>query len=614
MAARIEDYGLIGNTRTAALVSRAGSIDWLCVPRFDADACFASLVGYDEHGRWSLRPTVTVRESRQRYREDTLILETEFDCEGGSVRIVDFMPMGEDQQADVIRIVEGIAGEVSMEMLLDVRFGYGAEAPLLEAASDGICFTSGPNSMIFRGLRPVDSGHRRVAATFTVRQGERVPLTLTWYPSHREPPPAQDAEQRLGDSERSWRQWAARCSYQGPWRDAVLRSLITLKALTYEPTGAIVAAPTTSLPEAIGGVRNWDYRFCWLRDASLTLDALMIGGYMEEARAFRDWLFRATAGDPATMQIMYDIHGGRRLTEYDLEWLPGYEGSQPVRVGNAASGQFQLDVYGEVVSCLYAGRKLGLPGRESGWQAVRELLQFLEGAWQHPDDGIWEVRGGRRHFTHSKMMAWVAVDRARRAILEFGLGGGEGRARLPHLAALQARIHEEICQRGFNPRIGAFTQSYGSSELDASVLLIPHVGFLPAEDPRVRGTVAAVERSLLRDGLVLRYGTEAGTDGLPGSEGAFLACSFWLADNYAYGGRMEEAEALFERLLGLRNHLGLLAEEYDPKLQRQVGNFPQGFSHLALIFSAHAIDSMRKRAAAGGGVPLRGEATAPMVH
>jgi GH15 family glucan-1,4-alpha-glucosidase len=611
MASRIEDYGLIGNMRTSALVSRTGDIDWLCTPRFDSDACLAALVGYDEHGRWALRPTVEVRETRQHYRGDTLILETELVCEEGVLRLIDFMPVG-GERCEVLRIVEGVEGSVPIEMLLQVRFGYGADRPLIQLGRDGARFTAGPDSMFLRsGLNLVEADHH-VVAYADIQKGQRVSFQLSWYPSHQEPPPALDAGAELAGTQDYWQRWASRCTYQGQWREAVLRSLITLKALTYEPTGAIVAAPTTSLPEEIGGVRNWDYRFCWLRDASLTLDALMIGGYTDEAGAFRDWLLRATAGDPANLQIMYDLGGARRLAEYDLGWLPGYEGSCPVRVGNAASGQFQLDVYGEVLSCLYAGRRLGLPAHEEGWPALEGVIRFLESAWQRPDDGIWEVRGGRRHFTHSKVMAWVAIDRSIRAIEELAMGGPGAKAHLPHLRALRERIHGEVCSRGFNPRIGAFTQSYGSDQLDASVLIIPHVGFLPAQDPRMKGTVAAIERSLLRDGFVLRYGTEHGTDGLPGSEGAFLACSFWLADNYALAGRIGEANALFERLLSLRNHLGLLAEEYEPRLQRQIGNFPQAFSHLALIFTANLID----RAARGEiGLPLRGAAAeAAVLH
>ena len=588
MASRIEDYGLIGNTLTTALVSRSGSIDWLCAPRFDSDACFTALIGYDEHGRWGIRPTVGIRESRQRYRDDTLVLETEFICDGGALRVVDFMPMGE--RCDVVRIIEGLEGEVPLEMLLDVRFGFGADLPLIEQTADGTSFVAGPDALILRGP-PVQSDDKRVSAYLTVKKGDRIPLQLTWFPSHQSPPPGIDVDQALVSTESHWRNWAARCTYQGRWRDAVLRSLITLKAMTYSPTGGIVAAPTTSLPESIGGVRNWDYRFCWLRDASLTLDAFMIGGYVDEARAFRDWLLRAVAGDPADLQIMYNIAGARRLTEFELDWLPGYEGSKPVRVGNAASGQFQLDVYGEVMASIYGARQMGIQGVQAGWRTIKNLLVFLEQAWQRPDDGIWEVRGGRRHFTHSKVMAWVAFDRVVKAIQEFGMGGEEGKQMLPHLGALRERIHAEVCDRGFNPRVGAFTQSYGADALDASVLVIPHYGFLPGSDPRMQGTVAAIEKELVRDGFVLRYGTEHGTDGLPGTEGAFLACSFWLADNYAFAGRVAEAEELFERLLSLRNHLGLLSEEYDPKLQRLISNFPQAFSHLALILSARIIES-----------------------
>ena len=610
MAARIEEYGLIGNTLTAALVSTGGSIDWFCAPRFDSDACFAALVGRDKHGRWSLHPTVRTRETHQRYRGDTLILETEIACDHGAVRIIDFMPVG--ARCDLVRIIEGLEGEVPLELLLDVRFGYGAYAPLIQKEPDGICFTAGPDALMLRGLASPQEQDGRVAAYLNVKKGDRIPLQLGWFPSHERPPAAPDADQALASTEAFWSAWAVRCAYQGRWREAVLRSLITLKAMTYSPTGGVVAAPTTSLPESIGGVRNWDYRFCWLRDASLTLDAFMIGGYVDEARAFRDWLLRAIAGDAADMQIMYSIDGARRLTEFDLDWLPGYEGSKPVRVGNAASGQFQLDVYGEVVSAIAAARRLGMPENENGWRTAKDVLAFLEDAWQRPDDGIWEVRGGRRHFTNSKVMAWVAVDRTVRAIRELGVGGDEGQKMLPHLGALRERIHAEVCERGFNPRLGAFTQSYGSELLDASVLVIPHFGFLPGTDPRVGSTVAAIEKGLLRDGFVLRYGTEHGADGLPGSEGAFLACSFWLADNYAFVGRQHDAEELFERLLGLRNHLGLLAEEYEPSLRRQIGNFPQAFSHLALVTSAQIIESVAQQRPFNE--PARGYGTLPTYH
>ena len=590
MASKIEDYGMIGNTYTSALVSRSGSIDWLCAPRFDSDACFAALVGYDEHGRWSLRPTVDVRETRQRYRDDTMILETEFVCDGGGVRIIDFMPVG--SRCDVVRIVEGVEGEVLLEMLLNVRFGYGFDAPLIRKLDDGTYLLAGPDAVVLRCPLTLEHARRTVSAYFRVKKGERVPLQLTWFPSHEKAPEAIDVERSLASTESFWREWVGRCTYRGRWRDAIVRSMITLKAMTYAPTGAIVAAPTTSLPEELGGVRNWDYRFCWLRDASLTLDSLMRGGYVDEARAFRDWLVRAVAGDPPDLQIMYNVFGGRRLTEFELDWLPGYEGSKPVRVGNAASGQFQLDIYGESMASLYSARKMGMPADEAGWLDIKDLIVFMEDAWQRPDDGIWEVRGERRHFTHSKVMAWAFFDRIVKSIDEFGMGGDEGRKMLPHLGALRDRAHSEICSRGFNPRVQAFTQSYGSEVLDASVLVIPHYGFLPADDPRMRSTVAAIEKDLLRDGFVLRYDTRHGNDGLPGSEGAFLACTFWLADNYAFSGRIKEAENLFERLLSLRNHLGLLSEEYDWKLQRQIGNFPQAFSHLALIGTAHNIENM----------------------
>jgi GH15 family glucan-1,4-alpha-glucosidase len=596
---------------TAALVSRSGSIDWLCAPRFDSDAFFASLVGYDEHGCWAIRPAQSIVSTRQRYRGDTLILETELECEGGTVRLIDFMPVPcAEGRCDVVRIIEGVSGEVPLEMTLDVRFGYGADVAWIMEEGGDVCFTAGPDAVVMRGVAVKARGAVR-SASLLIEQGQRVPLQLTWYPSERARPEPLNAERALADTEAYWREWSGRCQYHGPWRDEVMRSLITLKACTYIPTGGIVAAPTTSLPEAIGGVRNWDYRFCWIRDASLTLDALLIGGYLDEAREFREWLLRAVAGDPESMQIMYGIGGQRRLTEFELPWLPGYESSSPVRVGNAASGQFQLDVYGELLSCLYAGRKRGLAAHDEGWEPLRVLVEHVERVWQRPDDGIWEVRGGRRHFTHSKVMAWVAIDRAVKAIEELGTGHDEGRALLPHLKAVRARIHAEVCERGFNPRVGAFTQSYGVDAMDASVLVIPHVGFLPATDPRMKGTIAAVEKTLLRDGFVLRYDPLEGADGLPGTEGAFLACSFWLADNYAFAGRIEEAEALFNRLLGLRNELGLLAEEYDPKLGRQVGNFPQAFSHLALIFTAQAIAVAKEQVKE---MPLLHEATGQTLH
>jgi len=595
MASKIEDYGFIGNLRTGALVSRNADIEWLCAPHFDSDACFASLLGYDEHGRWALRPTQAVRKIEQRYRGDTLILDTEFTCDGGRVRVTDYMPLDNGERCDVIRVLEGLDGEVTMEMLLDVRFGYGADAPWITKDSRGFRFTAGPDSMTLASPIPLEAKDGRVSAYQSVQQGQCLAFQLTWHPSHELPPRALDAERELVKTEMRWREWASRCAYRGDYSEAVMRSLLTLKGLTYAPTGGIIAALTTSLPESLGGVRNWDYRFCWLRDASLTLDALMIGGYVDEAAAFRDWLLRATAGAPDDLQIMYDISGGRRLKEFELDWLPGYEGSRPVRVGNAASDQFQLDVYGEVLSCLYAGRKRGLAGHEQGWASLRATLEFLERAWQMPDDGIWEVRGGRRHFTHSKVMAWVAIDRAVKAIEQLGDGGQEGQQLLPHLRGLRERIHTEVCERGYNSRINSFTQHYGGEALDASLLVMPHVGFLPASDPRLAGTVAAIEKTLLRDGFVLRYSTEHGTDGLPGDEGAFLACSFWLADNYAFAGRRNEAERLFSRLLELRNHLGLLAEEYDPGLKRQLGNFPQAFSHLALIFTAHLLDTLHSK-------------------
>jgi len=591
MASKIEDYGIVGDTQTVALVSKTGSIDWLCAPRFDSDACFASLVGYDEHGRWAIRPGSPIRATRQAYDGDTLILVTEFTCDGGTARLVDFMPPSGDR-SDIIRQVEGVSGTVSLAMELEPRFGYGADRPFIRQDAGTVTFTAGPGSLRLHSNLCVHVSDRGVSADFTLGAGDRTDLQLAWFPSHRPAPPPLDVARERARTAAFWDAWAKRCSYRGRYRDAVVRSLLTLKALTYAPTGAIVAAPTASLPEALGGVRNWDYRFCWLRDATLTLHALMFAGYVDEAAAFRDWLIRTTAGDPTETQIMYDIHGGRRLTELELDWLPGYEGSRPVRIGNAAAEQFQLDIYGEVLSALYVGLGLGLQAAHTDvWPGTAALIGHVARVWQQPDDGIWEVRGGRRHFTHSKVMAWVAVDRAIKLIEEFGFGADAGRALAPRLKVLRERIHEDVCERGFNPRLGAFTQSYDSEALDASVLLIPHTGFLPANDPRVQGTVAAIEHHLLRDGFVRRYATDDRVDGLPGSEGTFLACTFWLADNYVFAGRIEEARALYDRMLQLRNHLGLLAEEFEPRLGRQVGNFPQGFSHLALVTTAHLLES-----------------------
>ncbi|WP_437484309.1 glycoside hydrolase family 15 protein [Sorangium sp. So ce1014] len=612
MPTPIEHYGLIGDTTTVGLISRNGSLDWLCLPRIDSDACFARLLGHDDHGYWTLRPATRIRTVERRYRPDTLVLETEFICDSGRARLIDFMPPGvvahdaaqvdEAIQGvaahDVIRIVEGIEGDVPMHSDLIARFGYGRVIPWIQCDGGRATLTSGPAALVFRSPAPLDLDWdaARLEASFIVRAGQRLPFTLTFFPSHEHAPDHPvDAERELARAEHHWRAWASRCPYQGRFRDAVVRSLLTLKALTYAPTGGIVAAPTTSLPEDLGGVRNWDYRYCWLRDSTLTLDALMRGGYLEEAEAWRDWLMRAVAGAPAQLQIMYGVAGEHRLTEIELPWLPGYEESKPVRIGNGAYDQFQLDVYGEVLNTLYDAHVQGLPDLPHTWDPIVEIVDFVEKAWQRPDEGIWEVRGAKQlHFTHSKLMAWVAVDRAVRMIEEFGAGGQHRLGqRTQRWRALREEIRSDLLARGFNARIGAFTQSYGSDALDASVLLIPHMGFLAADDPRMLSTVAAIEKGLTRDGLVLRYATDTGVDGLPGHEGTFLICSFWLADNYAMAGRLDDAEALLDRLVSLRNDVGLLAEEYSPELGRQLGNFPQAFSHIGLVNTAHIIDAKR---------------------
>src|SRR5258706_4794391 len=580
MPSRIEDYAIIADCRSAALVAKDGSIDWLCLPRFDSEACFAALLGSPDHGRWQIAPAGPVRRVQRRYRERTIILETEYETEEGSVTLVDLMPVS-GQGTDVARIVVGNRGRVPMRMELVIRFGYGAIVPWVRAMDGGVEAIGGPD--VLRLVTPVATHGEGLTtvATFSVGEGERIPFVLTWSPSPLPDPGHVDAEQALEESQAGWREWSTRCQVSGACPPIVERSVITLKALTYDPTGGIVAAATTSLPEEIGGVRNWDYRICWLRDATFTLYSLMSAGFHAEARAWRDWLLRTVAGDPSQLQIMYGLGGERRLPELTLDWLPGYEGSRPVRIGNAASRQLQLDVYGEVMDALHLSRRVGLADEQASWALQRNLMEYLETIWNEPDEGILDVRGRRRDFTHSKVMAWVAMDRAVKAIEQFGTEGPLDRWR-----AVRDQIHESVCRHGYDAELGSFVQSYGSKEVDASLLHIPLVGFLPPEDPRVRGTIAAIEKRLLRDGFVDRYETRSGVDGLPPGEGAFLPCSFWLADNYVLQGRREEARALFERLIGLSNDVGLLSEEYDPRTRRLLGNFPQALSHVALVNTA----------------------------
>jgi GH15 family glucan-1,4-alpha-glucosidase len=581
MTSRIEQYALIGDTQTAALVGDDGSIDWLCVPRFDSDACFAALLGDERHGRWLIGPAAGGRAARRRYRDDTLVLETEFDTPEGTVRVTDCMPI-RDRSIDLVRVVHGVRGAVPMKFDLRVRFDYGSVVPWARSTDHTVLMIAGPDALRLASPVPIEGREMHHGAEFLVREGDTLPFVLTWYPSyHRDPPPELDALRAVGRTTAWWSDWSSRSTYTGEWREPVQRSVITLKALTYAPTGGIVAAPTTSLPEWPGGVRNWDYRYCWLRDATFTLYALMMAGYVKEAVEWRDWLLRAVAGDPANLQIMYGPAGERRLSEYEVGWLPGYENSAPVRVGNAASEQFQLDVYGEVFDALHQTRHLEMAEDPNAWALQQAILEFLEGAWREPDEGIWEVRGGRRDFTHSKVMAWVAFDRAVKAVEQFGLDGPVDRWRIA-----RDDVHREVCEQGFDADRNTFTQYYGSRELDASTLMVPLVGFLPAHDARVAGTVAAVERELLVDGFVLRYASEDGVDGLPPGEGVFLPCSFWLADNLSLIGRRADALALYERLLGLANDVGLLAEEYDPTSRRLLGNFPQAFTHVSLVNTA----------------------------
>ena len=578
----IEDYALIGDCATAALVSKSGSIDWLCWPRFDGSACFAALLGQPEHGRWRIAPADPAARVRRAYRGCTMILETVFETAEGSVALIDFMPPFASNSS-IVRIVEGRRGRVKMCMHMALRFDYGVSVPWVTQLEDGrgLRAIAGPDMVVLRTDVELRGEDLTTVAEFTVGEGEHVPFVMTQGPSHMAIPAAVDAGAALHATEAFWSGWVGRGGYKGDYLEPVRRSLLTLKALTFVPTGGIVAAPTTSLPEQLGGTRNWDYRFCWLRDATFTLLALLHAGYADEARAWRAWLHRAIAGSAEQVQIMYGLAGERRESEWEVGWLPGYQGAGPVRIGNAAAGQLQLDVYGEVMDALFQSHKGGLAIPEGSWDFQVNMIEHLETIWQQPDEGIWEVRGGRRCFTFSKIMAWVALDRAVRGMEEWKCPGPLDRWR-----ALRTEMHKEICAQGFSAAKNSFVQNYGSDSLDASLLLAPLVGFLPIDDPRISGTIAAVERELIQDGLVLRYRTQEGADGLPPGEGVFLACSFWLADNMVLQGRYKEARSLFERLLDLRNDVGLLSEEYDPRTRRLVGNFPQAFSHIGIIGTA----------------------------
>jgi GH15 family glucan-1,4-alpha-glucosidase len=583
---KIEDYGFLSDTQAAALVSRSGSIDWLCFPRFDSDACFAALLGNEENGRWLITPRDEVKEIRRRYRGDTLILETEMETAEGCIRLIDFMPpRGYDP--DVIRIVEGVSGSVAMRLELVIRYDYGHVVPWVRKRDGGLEAIAGPDGLMLRTPVKTHGENLRTVAEFTVNEGDRVPFVLAWFASHARAPQPVDPEEKLRETEQHWTEWASRCRVKGEWEKDVRRSLITLKGLTYAPTGGILAAATTSLPEHIGGVRNWDYRYCWIRDATFTLIGLMSAGYLDEARAWQQWLLRAAAGIPAQMQIMYGVAGERRLKEYELPWLDGYEGSKPVRVGNAASDQFQLDIYGELLDSMYQADRAGIKPSEPEWRMQVKLLDFLETKWEEPDYGIWEVRCDPRHFTHSKMMAWVAFDRAVKLVEQCGCAAEK---HVDRWRKLRDKIHQQVCERGWNDKKKAFTQYYGSDEMDAAILMMPLLEFLPPDDERVVSTVEAVERDLLDGGFVLRYRTkDENVDGLPGHEGVFLLCSFWLADCLHLIGREKDARDLFERLLALQNDVGLLAEEWDPKENRMLGNFPQAFSHVALVNTARIL-------------------------
>ena len=588
MSTPIEDYALIGDCRSAALVSRDGSIDWLCWPRFDSEACFAALLGSCDHGRWLVASRDKARITRQ-YRPNTLILETYFETADGAVVLVDFMPFHGDR-SEIVRLVHGTRGRVRMHTELILRFGYGAVVPWVTRLESGVLRAiAGPDMVLLRTPVHLQGKNMTTVGEFTVMRGETIPLVLSYARSHRPILPARDPTASLEATEKFWKDWTSKCRAAGEWTDAVRRSMITLKALTYAPTGGIVAAPTTSLPEKIGGERNWDYRFCWLRDATLTLLGAMHAGYYEEAEAWREWLLRAVAGSPDQLQIMYGIAGERRLSEWVVDWLPGYEKSSPVRVGNAAHTQLQLDMFGEIMDVHHQARRGGLTTNESGWDAQIKFLEYLARIWREPDQGIWEMRGPAQHFTYSKVMAWVAFDRTIKSAENFGLEGP-----LEEWRRLRDVICDDVCTHAYNKKLGTFVQAYGSDQLDASLLMVPCVGFLPVSDPRIAATIAAIERRLLRDGLVIRYCTEDVTDALPPGEGVFLACSFWLVDVYILQERFEEAENLFRRLVGLCNEVGLLSEEYDPSSRRLIGNFPQAFSHMALVNSAYNLTRVRK--------------------
>ena len=616
MSKPIEDYGFIGNMLTGALVGKDGSIDWLCLPHFDSDACFSALLGTPEDGRWLLAPVKETRQVTRRYRPGTTILETRFETDEGVVVLIDFMPQREHEWDDVelIRLVHGEKGSVRIRSEWVIRFGYGATRPWVRRNDYGFSAVAGPDAVEVH--TPVHIRHKGLdlEAEFTIHAGDTVPFRLSYHPSNREDRPDRPWRELLDETEQWWCDWSGHCRPNperlSDWHEAISRSLITLKAMSFAPTGGIVAAPTTSLPEQLGGPRNWDYRFCWIRDATLTLYALITSGYTQEANAWRAWLMRAAAGSPDQMQIMYGIDGRRRLTEQVLPWLNGYENSRPVRIGNAAHDQLQIDVYGELMDALYVARKFGLEANYDSWRLQLVLLAHLTKIWTKPDQGIWEVRGPPRHFTHSKLMAWVAFDRAVKSAESFGLDGP-----IEEWRQLCRRIHDDICRNGYDPERNTFVQYYGGQGLDAALLQIPTVGFLPPEDPRVRGTVEAVERELCRDGLVLRYSPETGVDGLPGGEGAFIPCSFWLVDAYAMIGRRDDAEALFEKLLGLRNDVGLLSEEYDTETKRLIGNFPQAFSHIALVNTANNLLSAhgpaKQRADQHGPAEIRKTAESP---